>query len=280
MAEQYPPLPQNELDDLAQRLTERPSPHYPIERLTLSIAGLAVRGTVLFIPEGPWETRGHPNRLTAPEDQLHPELPKDTAADFKLDPELTASWLAQGYLVDQYGRAINPYWQTYLSNDRLGLTTGPGMFWRYGNNGVTDALIPRLRQGSKSNEPEWLLVQRRDSGEWATPGGYTDVTDKNPTATAAREVEEETGLRLIAAQYSGQVMARIFEISRRVTLNSWSEINVVLIEADQELLHEAQLHPDDDARDVMWSTYEYAKDTLHMPEHYLRYIETAEELLK
>lgn len=275
MTEPYPSLPQNELNDLAQKLAERPSPHYPKERLTMHAAGLIIQKDVLYVPDGPWETRGHPNRLSAPADQvLHPELPtdKNDATNFKLAPALTANWRAQGYLVDQYGRPINPHWQTYLSDDKLGLTTGPGMFWRYGNNGVTDALVSRK---TGNDEREWLLIQRKDSGEWATPGGYIDAGDKDTTATALREVEEETGLHVATAKYGARVILRSFEVSRRITLNSWSEINTVLIEADEEVLRQAQLNPGDDAKDAMWATHAYARDTLHAPERYLRYIEAA-----
>ena len=140
------------------------------------------------------------------------------------------------------------------------------MFWRYGNNGVTDALVTR-RTGN--NEREWLLIKRKDSGEWATPGGYIDAADKDTTATALREVEEETGLRVDSATYGARVILQSFEVSRRVTLNSWSEINTVLIEADEALLQQAQLSPGDDAQDATWATHIYARDTLHAPERYL-----------
>jgi ADP-ribose pyrophosphatase YjhB (NUDIX family) len=39
-----------------------------------------------------------------------------------------------------------------------------------------------------------LLLQRRDSGLWAMPGGWADVGLDTPSAMTAREVREETGL--------------------------------------------------------------------------------------
>ncbi|MGH2411971.1 MAG: NUDIX hydrolase [Chloroflexota bacterium] len=41
-----------------------------------------------------------------------------------------------------------------------------------------------------------LLLQRRDSGLWAMPGGWADVGDDTPAAMTAREVREETGMEV------------------------------------------------------------------------------------
>jgi ADP-ribose pyrophosphatase YjhB (NUDIX family) len=41
-----------------------------------------------------------------------------------------------------------------------------------------------------------LLLQRRDSGLWAMPGGWADVGTDTPAAMTAREVREETGLEV------------------------------------------------------------------------------------
>lgn len=39
-----------------------------------------------------------------------------------------------------------------------------------------------------------LLLQRRDSGLWAMPGGWADVGPDTPASMTAREVREETGV--------------------------------------------------------------------------------------
>jgi ADP-ribose pyrophosphatase YjhB (NUDIX family) len=39
-----------------------------------------------------------------------------------------------------------------------------------------------------------LLVQRRDNGLWAQPGGWADVGEESPAEMTIREVREETGL--------------------------------------------------------------------------------------
>ncbi len=45
-------------------------------------------------------------------------------------------------------------------------------------------------------EGRLLLLQRRDSGLWAMPGGWADVGIDTPAVMTAREVREETGLEV------------------------------------------------------------------------------------
>jgi 8-oxo-dGTP pyrophosphatase MutT (NUDIX family) len=45
------------------------------------------------------------------------------------------------------------------------------------------------------NEGRLLLIQRKDNGTWAMPGGAADVGEP-PSAVAVRETWEETGLRI------------------------------------------------------------------------------------
>ena len=51
--------------------------------------------------------------------------------------------------------------------------------------------------GAVFDHAGWLLLlQRRDSGLWAMPGGWADVGDDTPAAMTAREVREETGMEV------------------------------------------------------------------------------------
>ena len=51
-------------------------------------------------------------------------------------------------------------------------------------------------------EGKLLLIQRKDNGSWAMPGGAADVGEP-PSAVAVREVWEETGLRVRATRLVG-----------------------------------------------------------------------------
>ncbi len=51
-------------------------------------------------------------------------------------------------------------------------------------------------------ESRILLIQRRDNGMWALPGGWADVGE-SPSETAVREAFEETGLQVKAVRLLG-----------------------------------------------------------------------------
>lgn len=51
-------------------------------------------------------------------------------------------------------------------------------------------------------EGRLLLIQRKDNGSWAMPGGAADVGE-SPSAVAVRETWEETGLRVRAVRLVG-----------------------------------------------------------------------------
>ena len=67
------------------------------------------------------------------------------------------------------------------------ISTVLGIIFRHPVTGTT--IIPVLPDG------RIVLVQRSDSGKWGLPGGMIDWGEDIPQA--ARELEEETGLKLI-----------------------------------------------------------------------------------
>lgn len=63
-----------------------------------------------------------------------------------------------------------------------------GLIFRHPITGTS--IIPVLPDG------QIVLIQRRDNGKWALPGGIVDWGEDIPTAVK-RELAEETGLKLV-----------------------------------------------------------------------------------
>src|SRR5690349_3589534 len=88
-----------------------------------------------------------------------------------------------------------------------------------------------------------LAIQRCDDGRWAPPGGVLELAE-SPDEGVAREVLEETGLKVQAERLTGvyKNMAR----------------GVVTL-AFQCRLIGGESHPTDEARQVRWLTVDHAQ---------------------
>jgi 8-oxo-dGTP diphosphatase len=103
------------------------------------------------------------------------------------------------------------------------ISTVLGIIFRHPVTGTT--IIPVLPDG------RIVLIQRSDSGKWGLPGGMIDWGEDIPNA-ACRELEEETGLKLIKIKrlrgvYSDpQRDPRIHSISILIEVEAEGEFNV------------------------------------------------------
>jgi 8-oxo-dGTP diphosphatase len=103
------------------------------------------------------------------------------------------------------------------------VSTVLGIIFRHPVTGTT--IIPVLPDG------RIVLIQRSDSGQWGLPGGMIDWGEDIPNA-ACRELEEETGLKLIKIRrlrgvYSDpQRDPRIHSISILLEVEAEGEFNV------------------------------------------------------
>ncbi len=103
------------------------------------------------------------------------------------------------------------------------ISTVLGIIFRHPVTGTT--IIPILPDG------RIVLIQRSDSGKWGLPGGMIDWGEDIPNA-ACRELEEETGLKLIKIKrlrgvYSDpQRDPRIHSISILLEVEAEGEFNV------------------------------------------------------
>ncbi len=84
-------------------------------------------------------------------------------------------------LLDELGRPLNPLGRTGLQ--------GRGLLGRWGRNPAGDPLVTRV--SPDSGRLQLLVIERKDSGQKALPGGMVDEGE-DIAATVARELFEET----------------------------------------------------------------------------------------
>lgn len=96
------------------------------------------------------------------------------------------------YLVNEANRPMNP-------RGRCGLS-GRGLLGRYGPNHAADPVVTKWKRGTdgkkelnQDGDPilEFVAIQRKDTGDWAIPGGMVDPGE-NVSVTLKREFGEET----------------------------------------------------------------------------------------
>lgn len=109
--------------------------------------------------------------------------------------------------------------------------------WFEGPNYTADSVI------IDENAQEILLVKRKDSGEWALPGGFLD-NDESSFAAALREASEEAAVVLT----QGQLVYRGIVDDPRNTERSWIETDAYLF----SLSHETSALAGDDVEDAAW----------------------------
>jgi NUDIX domain-containing protein len=225
-------LVRTEIDRIAGVIQHGPYEGYPSleNRLRLGAAGLHLAGNTLVVPEGPWHVSGHINRQGKHKDVLDLEVPGPES--LRVDGSLAGIWRNAGLILDQYNRPIHPYWKQLLADERIGLPTGIGFFWRYGPNATVDPVVYRGARGNDATE--LLLIKRRIGGQWAFPGGFMDRIDGSPSIAARREAGEETHLYDIGG--TDEIILHKVPVGLRDTLHAWTENTVVLVHGDQDYL--------------------------------------------
>ncbi|KAJ8681276.1 hypothetical protein QAD02_017063 [Eretmocerus hayati] len=96
------------------------------------------------------------------------------------------------YDINENNQPLNPFGRTGIS--------GRGLLGRWGPNHAADPIVTRWKRNSDQSvvldeitrKPilQFVCIQRRDSGEWAIPGGMVDPGEKVST-TLKREFMEE-----------------------------------------------------------------------------------------
>lgn len=151
------------------------------------------------------------------------------------------------YKFDKKGYPLNPIGRTHR--------TGRNMLGRWGVNPAVDCVV-----GSWNSDTglfDIILIQRRDNGSWALPGGMLEKPDVY--TEAIREFQEEAAsaasfeeVQYLLTRERAIILEKIHVIDHRETDNAWVETTPVCFHLSRKELLEFQskLKSGDDAADV------------------------------
>jgi ADP-ribose pyrophosphatase len=141
--------------------------------------------------------------------------------------------------LDELGRPLNP-------RGRSGIA-GRGLLGKWGPNYAADPVVTRLN--TRFGDIEMLAIQRRDSGQWAIPGGMVDAGEE-VSRTLVRELAEETGVTLDMGP--GRLVYRGFVDDPRTTDHAWIETTVKHLHLEEQQTGGMDPRAGSDARSVTW----------------------------
>lgn len=172
------------------------------------------------------------------------------------------------YAVNSDGYPLNPVGRTGI--------VGRGLLGRWGPNHAADPIVTRWKRDNtgavqtdeRTGKPvlQFVAIQRRDSGEWAIPGGMVDPGE-TISATLMREfmeealnvleknnIEKETLQNSIKEFFTkGKEIYKGYVDDPRNTDNAWMEtVAINFHNEDNAVIGKLALKAGDDARDVRW----------------------------
>ncbi|XP_050350488.1 ADP-ribose pyrophosphatase, mitochondrial isoform X2 [Nymphalis io] len=145
---------------------------------------------------------------------------------------------------------------------------GRGVLGRWGPNHAADPVVTRWKHTEKDKKPilQFIAIKRRDTGEWALPGGMVDPGEK-VAATAIREFQEEALNSLEASESEKQIWKEKLENffsggikiysgyvdDPRNTDNAWMEtVAYNFHDESGSIVSALKLQAGDDAVGVQW----------------------------
>ncbi|XP_014237368.1 putative nudix hydrolase 6 [Trichogramma pretiosum] len=186
----------------------------------------------------------------------------------KLDGNVNRISFITNYCIDEHNYPINPYGRTGIK--------GRGLLGRWGPNHAADPVVTRWKRNQDNsitvneitNKPilQFVGIQRRDSGEWAIPGGMVDPGEK-VTVTLRREFMEEAmntleksveELKIVEKTIetffsNGEEIYKGYVDDPRNTDNAWMETIVFNFhDASGKIVGNFNLQAGDDATKVKW----------------------------
>ncbi|CEF68661.1 ADP-ribose pyrophosphatase, mitochondrial [Strongyloides ratti] len=151
------------------------------------------------------------------------------------------------YQISTDNRPLNPIGRTGLK--------GRGVLGRWGPNHAADPIVTRILD----NKLQFVAIKRKDTGEWAIPGGMVDKGE-NVSNTLKREFTEETldniSSTVIEELFkSGIMLYNGYVDDHRNTDNAWMETSVYLFHDANNQLSHTNFKAGSDACAVDWITY-------------------------
>ncbi len=142
--------------------------------------------------------------------------------------------------LDERGRPLNPIGRTGLQ--------GRGLLGKWGRNPAGDSVLTRVNPAT--GRLQVLLIERKDSGQKALPGGMVDEGEDIAT-TVARELSEETGATL-SFDAATTLFAGVVDDPRN-TDHAWMETTVLHQHLSTREADAMTLQAGDDASAVQWT---------------------------
>ena len=139
---------------------------------------------------------------------------------------------------------------------------GRGLLGKWGANHAADPIV--TRRDPASGAVQLIAIRRKDTGDWAIPGGMVDAGE-SVSMTLKREFAEEAGnVREEEREQFQQLIDELFRPSNarpvyrgyvddpRNTDNAWMETCAMHFHCSDALAAQLKLAPGDDACDVKW----------------------------
>jgi len=185
-----------------------------------------------------------------------------------IDDKVNRKSFTGDYIVSADGYPLNPVGRTGI--------VGRGLLGRWGPNHAADPIVTRWKRDNtgtievdkQTGDPilQFVAIQRRDSGEWAIPGGMIDPNE-TVSITLMREFMEEalnfleiddTGKKVLQNSIKefftkGDEIYKGYVDDPRNTDNAWMEtVAINFHDEENNVVGKLALKAGDDARNVRW----------------------------
>lgn len=139
---------------------------------------------------------------------------------------------------DNDGYPLNPFGRTGLK--------GRGLLGKWGPNFAADPIITRVNANSQL---EMLAIQRKDTRQWAIPGGMVD-SGELASQTLQRELKEEAGIVLNLSE--AETIFKGYVDDPRNTDNAWMESTAAHLHLSSAEANKIKPKAGSDAAKVQW----------------------------